>query len=368
MDEFSDDGFDDLNESALQELENNAIQFTQVQKSAQSQAAPKQYDNGYDFEDDDLDDTVVIDEHAQPPPRPAIDTSRPVQQPHHGASQRWSQHLASRPQYPRPIPQPQPSQRYPLPSARPQPLIQPSQFARPPLPQFPRPSPPVPRSHTVQPSQAHHADPRKQSDIIAELQARLSTLEANLTAAKGEAAILRSKYDKARATHDAEIARLKKENAEQVAKQERIAKEARAAERSATTELQFARQDLREELGRAKTRRKDGPSTPKKNKSFGLADGFDEVEILSSPTKVQTLRRKDSGAAPDRTPSKGKRKRPIVDSPTFALETHSGDAAADTHTVAPAIPFRPSSLPVDVGHHRCMPLMPLTTPSSCGLS
>jgi len=95
----------------------------------------------------------------------------------------------------------------------------------------------------------------------------------------------------------------------------------------ATTELQFARQDLREELTRTKARRKDkdggaGPSTPRKNRAWGVPDGFDDVEILgTSPNKGQARRREAAG---DRTPTK-KRKRPVVDSPTFALETEGGD-------------------------------------------
>ncbi|KAK4151703.1 hypothetical protein C8A00DRAFT_16920 [Chaetomidium leptoderma] len=351
MDDFSDDDLDDLNETVLQELENNAIQFTQAQKLAPTQAAPPTQHNAYDayeydFDDDDLDDTIVIDEHAQPPPRPPPQQAPPNQPPRHGAglpaTQRWNQHLPPsrpayppRPQYPassRPIPQPLASQRYPtgpsqryhpLPPARPQQPPQQSQFARPPLP--------IPRPYAAQSSQARHGPgPANQNEIIVTLQARLSELESELTAAKGEASILRSKYDKSRATHDAEVARLRKENVDQLAQQERIAEQARTAERTTATELQFARQDLREELGRAKTRRKDGPATPRKDRTWGIADGFDGVEILSSPTKSQTLRRKDSGPAAlptsERTPTKGKRKRPVVDSPTFVLETEGGDA------------------------------------------
>lgn len=356
MDEFSDDGLDGLNESVLQELENNAIRSTQAHA-----AAPQTQDNvlGYEFEDDDLDDTIVIDEQAPQPPRPpSVKTAVPVPQPRHVAglagTQRWNQPLLpprptypSRPQYPaprRPVPQPPPSQRYPsLPSGRAQPPPPRSQFVRP---------------YSHQPSQALHATgPAKQNEIIAALQARLSELESDLTAAKGEAAILRSKYEKAQATHDAEVTRLKKQSAEQLAKQERAIEAARTAERTASTELEFARQELREGLGRAKSKRKDGPATPKKNKTWGMADGFDGVEILSSPSnKGQGLRRKDSGATalppPERTPSKGKRKRPIVDSPTFALETDSGDAVFDgLHTAsAPSgPPWRTHNpLPFDV--------------------
>ncbi len=363
MDEYSDDSFDDLNDTVLQELEDKALQFTQAQKLAQSQAAPNTQRNAIDqnafdfaFEDDDLDDTVVIDVHAQAPPRPAPQQALPLplqqarQSTGLAGTQRWNQHMPpsrpsypSRPQFPtatRPVPPSLPSQRPPPPlastthSQRPPPP--PSQFARPPVPIPHRPYP-------AQASQARHSGgPPNQNEIIATLRARLSDLEWDLTAARGEASILRSKYEKDRAVHETELARLKKEQADQILKQERIAEQARAAERTTATELQFARQDLREELGRAKSRRKDGgPATPRKDRTWGMADGFDGVETLSSPTKTQSLRRKDSATAvlapSERTPTKGKRKRPIVDSPTFALETDTGDDAlfGDAHTGHP---------------------------------
>ncbi|KAL2156790.1 hypothetical protein VTH82DRAFT_1536 [Thermothelomyces myriococcoides] len=343
MDEFSDDSFDELNDAVLQELENKAIQFTQAQKLAQTQAAPQSQHNApeYEFEDDDLDDTVVIDEHAQVAPRPPPQQALPIQQPRHPTgvtgTQRWNQHLPpSRPSYPahpqygptaRTAPQPLssqryqqgPSQRFPSAPGRPQQPPPQSQFTRPPPP-VPKPSPYVPQASQIRTG----TGATNQNEIIAALQARLSELESDLTAAKGEASILRSKYDKARATHEADIARLKKETAEQLARQERIIEQVRNAERTTATELQFARQDLREELGRVKSRRRDGPTTPRKDRTWGTADGFDGVEILSSPSKAQALRRKDSGPAvvpaSERTPTKGKRKRPAVDSPKFALE------------------------------------------------
>ncbi len=364
MDDFSDDSFDDLNDSVLQELENKALRFTQAQQLARSQqAAPPTQQNknnvfDYDLEDDDLDDTVVIDVHAQPPPCPPPQQALPIhpQQPRHGTglagTQRWNQHLP-RQKYQassRPTAQPLPSQRYHAPPSARQPP-QPSQFARPPLP--------VRQPYPAQASQVrqHGAGPQHQNDVVAALQARLSELESDLTAAKGEASILRSKYDKARTTHDVEVARLKKENIEQIAKQERIAEQARVAERTTATELQFARQDLREELDRAKSRRKDGPATPRKDRTWAISDGFDGNEVLSSPTKVQTLRRKDSGPVPpsERTPTKAKRKRPVVDSPTFALETDGG-GSFDSAVLSqmPALPRSAAlgSLPFDVGFSR----------------
>jgi hypothetical protein len=410
MDDFSDDEFDNLNDDVLQELENNAIQATQAQRPDPTQSAPPVRHESFhhDFEDDDLDDTVVIDQLAQPPqPPPGLQRQQqtlPIQparpQPSLAGTHRWNQHLPhhhlppAKPGYPSsrvpfqpqrplqaPLRQPIPSQRYPsvVPSQRYPPAPPSQRYATtassqryqpgpPPAPQqVPRPSqfggPPavsISRPYTAQASQGRsNAGPNHQSDVIAALQARLSELESDLTAARGEASILRSKYDKAIATHEAEVARLKKENAEQVAKQERLAEQARIAERNLATELQFARQDLREELGRVKAKRKegkDGPSTPRKNRTWGMADGFDGVELLASPSKGQSLRRKDAGATiasvSDRTPTR-KRKRPAVDSPTFALETDGDDAPPGTvqASAGPGTsrPMRPSGLQLDVG-------------------
>jgi hypothetical protein len=60
---YDDDDLDDITTDALIELENNAIQFTQAQRV---KAAPSS-DYGDDFEDEDLDDAVVIDESRSKP-------------------------------------------------------------------------------------------------------------------------------------------------------------------------------------------------------------------------------------------------------------------------------------------------------------
>ena len=376
MDDFDDDGLDDLNDTVLQELENNAIQFTQARQLGQTQAeaprprptlspptenrppapglpppapGPTVYDFS-GFQDDDLDDTIVIDELAQEPAPaadPVVDRPLPPQQSRvvPGVDQprpTWQQQqqvrppgLASQHLPSRPVPQAPPSQRHhagwqPPPQGRHLPPQ--SQFNRrpPPPPPINRPAPP----HHGQQSQATRAPggAGNQTEIIAALQAQLATLQSELTSAKGEAAIVRSKYEKFQTGHEAEIARLKRLNAEQLAKQERAMEAALAAEKNATTELQFARQDLKEELGRAKVVKKkdDLTSTPKKkNKTWAVADGFDDVEILPSPGKGQGKRRGDPGpvAVPlaERTPTKGKRKRPAFDSPVMALEVHSED-------------------------------------------
>jgi hypothetical protein len=335
MDDFSDDGWDDINDNVLQELENNAIQFTQAQKFAQSQlpnGPPRSSAYEFGFEDDDLDDAVVIDESA-----PALVGAAVHIQP----NPTW--HQPPKPSStagPRPIPPPPlPSQRArPHPQASQQPSYRQNLSGRPIL---------VPSSYSRQ------APP--DGDALAALQAQVSALQSELTSAKGEAAILRSKYDKSQINHDAEVARLKKQNSEQLAKQERIAEAAIAAEQHVATELQFVHLDLKEELGRAKSRRKDGVTTPKKNKNWGGGDGFDELEILPSPSKAQGQKRREPGPVAgnlaDRTPTKGKRKRPLFESPVTALETHSDDLALPAQSPTLLVTASHQGLPFDVSLH-----------------
>lgn len=63
---FSDDDLDDLPANALQELENNAIQFTQAASQAWVKLPPSS-DYGDEFDDEDLDDAIVIDEARRAP-------------------------------------------------------------------------------------------------------------------------------------------------------------------------------------------------------------------------------------------------------------------------------------------------------------
>lgn len=330
MDDFSDDDLDALNVNVLQELENNAIQFTQAQKKYQpSQTQPQlQAPLEDDFEDDDLDDAVVQDElgdtSVQPPSRVV-----PQQQ------TTWDG--------PMPIPasrfRPQPvasSSRPPITAPTSSHPLQPP-IARAPPPSYSqiRPPPPLarPAPSIYQASQAPRPTGPSSHELTS-LQAQILDLKTRLNTKDGEIGIVRKRLEKARADHDRELQTIKKQAAEQVAKHERALEAAKAAQDAATTELQFTRRDLKDELERA--RRKDGPSTPKKNaaaKSWGIADGFEDVEIAGSPSKGQ--RGKNIGAVanvvaepslrPTRTPTKGKRKRQAVDSPITALETHSED-------------------------------------------
>lgn len=370
MDDFSDDGFDDLNDTTLQELEINAIQLTQAQKPLNTQHTQLPVDNDdYGLEDDDLDDTVVIDEAAHLPVRHSVERqphalsaaspfaqdnrqfpSRSIQQPRwqqpatgpnsatqyqlaRTAAPASSRHAPPRPTIPQrmgPPPLPGPNRFHPQPAnsqlGRPQPSTTPS--VRLPYQQsqsHQQPSRPIPQDH---------------NDLVKALEARVRALENDLNSARGEVTIVRSKHDKSAAAHEAEVSRLKKQNLEALAKQERMVEAAIHAEKAAATELQFTRQDLREELQKSKKLRTEsvesGLSTPRKNKANGrqaVADGFDDVEILPSPSKGQAGAKGKAKstllALGERTPSRSKRKRPALESPVTALEVEDDVVMAD---------------------------------------
>ncbi|KAI8305365.1 hypothetical protein K4K59_012204 [Colletotrichum sp. SAR11_240] len=360
MDDFSDEEFDGLNDIALQELENNAIQLTQAQrKFDDSQPAQGTQVETYDdleFEDDDLDDTEVTNQLLPPVARPLPDKTIPQHQTHLArrpslqTPQRWNPPPASvkqpaisaRPRYPAPVPSfvpPVASQRFKPPVGAPH-RPQPSQYARPP--------PPSTRYNPPQSQATAPAGPA--GSVVAALQQQLKALQADLNAARGEVTIIRSNSAKAQQDHAAEIARLKKQNAEQAAKQESAVEAAITKERQATTELQFLQRDLKDAASRP--RRKDaapqapapGTTTPRKTtKTWGMADGFDDMDIAPSPTKTRGKTR-DSGpvAVPlsERTPTKGKRKRPTVDSPVMALEVHAGDVPMADDATVTALPVQ----------------------------
>ncbi|KAH8688291.1 hypothetical protein BGZ61DRAFT_533081 [Ilyonectria robusta] len=368
LDEFSDDGLDDLPDNALQELENNAIQLTQGHRKGPSQQPESAYADAIWVEDDDLDTTEVTNDVGEPVGRPVVDNT--LQQ----YSQQQHQHQESRRSIP-PLPNPrwdpivhpskrqpagQPPPRMPGAAATNQPLYTSQQFQsqtsnlhRPQASQFARPG--LAPNHYI-PSQS------QPGDVVSALQQRLRALETELNAARGEVSIIRTNSSKAQQQHDAEVARLKKLNAEQLSRQERIAEAAVVAEKNANTELQFLQRDMKEVNDR--TRRKDtavatgsGLTTPKKtSKTWRVADGFDEMDIVLSPSKGQG-RNKNAGSVAanvgERTPSKGKRKRPALDSPIMALETHMDDIQVidkepEPSTVQPPIVIAaPPSLPFE---------------------
>ncbi|TLD15120.1 hypothetical protein PspLS_10608 [Pyricularia sp. CBS 133598] len=387
MDDFSDDGFDDLPDNALQELENTAIQFTQAQTQIQQQPSQPREVFDLDFEDDDLDDTVVFDELAQHPAKPpqlpqgrvAPAVAQPRQQWNAAPVAHSHTALSNRPRYPNssqtggaaPY-----GQQGPPSSARP-----PATFQRPPSRAVP---PPRPAHPTTGRHQQHAGFTGQQSqftaplptggapnEIIAALQARVNALQKDLTTTKGESALLRNKLQDVQTAHEADLQRLRKLNAEQLAKQERIAEQALAAEKTAATELQFVQQDLkdgnRHKKGKKSDKEKDGnrdvgSTTPKKGAAartnWGMADGFDNMELVPSPSKGGARRSRDAVAIQqpilsqvERTPTKGKRKRPAVDSPLLELETDDvvmldGQPSVKGRSAAP-LNFRPAALPFD---------------------
>lgn len=376
MDDFDDDDFDQLNDTTLQELENNAIQFTQAHKSVATQAVNE---DDYGLEDDDLDDAVVIDDAAQLPVRHSVERQLPPQAPpiaqdirplptRSVQQPRWQQPATGQA---RQAPPPSSNPSVPPHPTIPQRLVHPSPASsryapRPTNSQSMRPPPP-PSRPTYQQPQALHQQPRtipqNQNDFVQNLQARVRALENDLHSAKGEVSIVRSKYDRSVAAHEAEVARLKKQNADALAKQERLVEAAIHAEKAAATELQFTRQDLKEELSKSKKTRKESAeitvTTPKKNKtnrSMIVADGFDDVEVLPSPSKAQVGakgRGKNAGLAPgERTPTRAKRKRPAIDSPVTALEVEDdvvmADAVSDAQAGVTGSSLKPNALPYDL--------------------
>jgi hypothetical protein len=319
LDEFSDDGFDDLTDNVLQELENRALQSTQAQHARH--AVTQQLGYAWEQEDDDLDTTEVINDGGVAVGRPIVDKTLRQQQ------QQQQQQQQKQPQRP-PVPNPRWNPAVDAASmANVRPLNQPFMSSQ----RFPDPSQGAVRPQTAQMTALPLPSQGQSGAMVTALQKRIRALEAELNAARGEASILRSNSTKAQQSYDEQISRLRKLNAEQLQKQERAMEAALAAEKHANVELQFLQRDMREANDRA--RKKDtvaaGLATPKKaSKTFGFADGFDDMDIAASPSKGQG-RNKSAGSVAanigERTPSKGKRKRPVSESPMKALDIHMGD-------------------------------------------
>ncbi|KAK6827769.1 DNA repair protein rad26 [Apiospora arundinis] len=356
MDDFSDDGFDELN---LDELENNAIQFTQAKRIEPTQDQHAEYD----FEDDDLDDDVVVIDDAPRNKAPVV----PVNKSFVGstASRIVPQQTVQQDAWGGPVPVPAShlrNQPYPRPNqsvnlgSRSSQAPTCSQLRAP--NGLPRPAPTIPSRY--QASQA----PRQTGPTAQEqtLQAQIKDLQQKLQSKDGEIGIVRTRLEKFRQDHDRELQAIKKQTAEQIAKQERAVEAAKAAEKNATTDLEFTKRELQDEAARAKRKDKDG-GTPKKNKAaktWGIADGFDDVEMAGSPSKG--TRGRNPGAVASvvaepparltRTPTKGKRKRlPPVDSPVLALETTEDVVMIDDGDVTVAGSFakvnEPSPVPTN---------------------
>jgi hypothetical protein len=106
---FDDDDLDTLPHDALVELENNAIQFTQAQTTSRYNAAASS-DYGDDFDDEEFDDAIVVDESRSTPATiPALHRNIPGQanqreqfRQQHGTLSTLNPNLASRQRPPDP--------------------------------------------------------------------------------------------------------------------------------------------------------------------------------------------------------------------------------------------------------------------------
>ncbi|CAK7267713.1 hypothetical protein SEPCBS119000_002691 [Sporothrix epigloea] len=373
MDDFSDDGFDDLNLAVLQELETKALQSFQTQQQAFGQLSVGRHAAADDIDVELLDDVDFgIDPDADPDVNQDVDRADaavlrelarvPAQLAYGG---RLTAAAA-----PPPLPLPAFSQRshisvplpplnnrgishnanpvssiggpkaslYPRPSQQLPPGAMPATQVKRSMPP-PRPSIPVrigtspvlaPREGPPVAAAAGIGDSDNTS--VASLQARIRTLETDLLIARGKASMMESKNKVAQRKHDAEVARIKAQKDEELAKLRQRTEVAVAAQKSAATELEFAKQDLKEEVEKGKKGRRndrvENPATPRKNttsrSNWNIPDGFEDVELLPSPSKSFGRRLRDAGVsvpAVERTPRKGKRRLNATDSPTKPLET-----------------------------------------------
>lgn len=152
------------------------------------------------------------------------------------------------------------------------------------------------------------------------------SLKTELKSKAGEISIVRSKQDKTVKDYERELAYVRKQNEETLAKQRKDLEAARNAQKAAATERDFISRDLAEEservrrLNKAKDAEKKNTTltTPKKKQALSHRDGFDDNEIeIISPSRVSPLRfpKRQQGS-----PSKaGKRKRKHVESPAGPL-------------------------------------------------
>ncbi|EMR87235.1 putative dna repair protein rad26 protein [Botrytis cinerea BcDW1] len=299
---FSDDDFlNDIPADALDELENNAIAFTQAQIKA-----PPSSDYGDDFDDDDLDDAVVVDEARSAPAVvpyvPRNNLNQAVRQEQFQQQNYEDADNVNRPRdYIGPA-RPRQSDHLPQPFSN-----------------------PVSRENSNLSRQATQLvagdDNEALRRLVQELQEKNKVLEQETLSKNGEISILRGRIDKSEKEYERTQAAKEKLHAEQLAKLQKDREAAETAARNATIERDFTKQDLFEETERAKRLNKAKNSkdalvmTPKKTKPMPFRDGFDDDEIeLLSPSKMSPSKfQKRQPGTPSRA---AKRKRKANDSPS----------------------------------------------------
>ncbi|KAG4433559.1 hypothetical protein IFR05_010955 [Cadophora sp. M221] len=328
---FGDDDLDTLPEAALEELENNAIQFTQAQTQAARLQPPPSSDYGDDFDDEDLDDAVVIDQSRTVPSAPSYSNRNVFGQPPQRDQFRPQQHPNPSPILPnrqRPNPPPKYSQ--------------PNRY---------QPRPATPQNDSMQaeqgsaPSTQTNSEVERLQSIIEELTKERNALKVDVSSKAGEISIVRSKHETIIREYEREIAAQRRITEDKMANQQKALEAARIAEKNAATERDFIKRDLAEEservrkLNKAREAEKKGldlVTTPKKKKALPHRDGFDddEIEVLSpsriSPSKFQ---KRNAGS-----PSKpGKRKRKTAESPASALQVIHSEKSTESVQQTPIL-------------------------------
>ena len=211
--------------------------------------------------------------------------------------------------------------------------------------------------------------PEEQDLNVNVLQARVAELEeqqathrktaedakAAFMSKTGEIAIVRANHDKTAKEYERRLAVMQQLHAEEVAKQRAELDRLRRDRDKVETDNRFLQHDLAQEAERSKGPRRNlairpsngtkptenvqpSPvSTPKKDKSLAIRDGFDDDEVmLISPTKAKE-RSKAS------TPKGQKRKRQAVEQ-----DQSPGSGLPMIHDESPRDPLQPISPPRNV--------------------
>ncbi|PGG99281.1 hypothetical protein AJ79_08587 [Helicocarpus griseus UAMH5409] len=182
---------------------------------------------------------------------------------------------------------------------------------------------------------------RERERIAQELAAAKSMTESKA----GEIAIIRANQAKVEKAHSRQLSTLRMQMADELKKYQAELEAATMDSKLLHTENAFLKQDLKEgaqklnELRKAKARADENPPlTPKKNKALPHRDGFDDDEMMPSPTKSASRMSKRG------TPSvPGGRKRKAADdspikAPTLELsqsfDTNMGDLNGTTEPMA----------------------------------
>ena len=179
-----------------------------------------------------------------------------------------------------------------------------------------------------------------------QLSHQLNDATSTVLAQKGEIAVIRANQNDASKTFDRRLAALKKSIEEDAMKNQARLDAVNSESKRILSENQFLKHNLTEEVDRVKNlqrnlkeRSKEGQSplsTPKKNRTLPLRDGFNDVElVVKSPAKSG----RKSGPT---TPSAGtkRKRRPTMNSPVPALNLSQG-IVEDPHQGE--IPNRPEN-------------------------